>query len=52
MDEQEVLDKAGITAEQKVKKLNDMKLAQKDDLKQFDMSLVLQLDQKVYGDTN
>ncbi|GJQ84633.1 putative gonadal protein [Trypoxylus dichotomus] len=47
MDEQEVLDRTDITAEEKVKKLNEMKVSQKDDLKQFDMSLVLQLDQKM-----
>lgn len=47
MDEQEVLDKTNLSAEEKVKKLNEMKVTQKDDSKQFDMSLVLQLDQKV-----
>lgn len=47
MEEQEILDKTGCTAEEKVKKLNDLKIVQREDLKQFDMSLVLQLDEKV-----
>ncbi|KAI4464151.1 digeorge syndrome critical region 6 dgcr6 family member [Holotrichia oblita] len=47
MDEQDILDRTDMTAEEKVKKLNEMKVAQKEELRQFDMSLVLQLDQKV-----
>ncbi|KAK9712756.1 DiGeorge syndrome critical region 6 (DGCR6) protein [Popillia japonica] len=47
MNEQDILDRTDMTAEEKVKKLNDMKVAQKEEVRQFDMSLVLQLDQKV-----
>lgn len=47
VNEQDILDRTDMTAEEKVKKLNDMKVAQKEEVRQFDMSLVLQLDQKV-----
>ncbi|XP_071052689.1 gonadal protein gdl isoform X2 [Onthophagus taurus] len=47
IQDQEILDRTDITAEEKVRKLNDLKITQKNDLKEFDKSLVLQLDEKV-----
>lgn len=39
-----------LTGKQKVEQLNEIKISHKEELKQFDMSLVLQLDQKVSND--
>ncbi|XP_017784636.1 PREDICTED: gonadal protein gdl [Nicrophorus vespilloides] len=52
IDEQEILSRKDIGAEQKVALLNELKDTQKNDLKQFDMSLVLQLDEKVADQQN
>jgi len=47
VEEQQLLANNSINASQKTEDLNKLKLNQKKELKQFDMSLVVQLDQKV-----
>lgn len=47
MEEQEVLKKYEDDSEKKIEELQKLMNKQKDELKQFDMNLVLQLDEKV-----
>lgn len=47
MEEQQIIANPLLTGRQKVEQLNEIKVSHKEELKQFDMSLVLQLDQKV-----
>lgn len=47
MEEHEILSKYDDNSEKKVEELGKFMIKQKEDLKQFDMGLVLQLDQKV-----
>lgn len=47
-EEQDLLNKYEANPEKKVEALNKLMIEQKEDLKRFDMSLVVQLDQKVY----
>lgn len=47
VDEQTLLDNTNLTADVRMEQLKELMSGQKESLKQFDMSLVLQLDQKV-----
>jgi hypothetical protein len=47
MEEHEILTQYSNNSEKKVEELRKFMIKQKDELKQFDMGLVLQLDQKV-----
>jgi len=47
LEEQQILDRADINAEKKVELLNQMKETHQKALKEFDMSLMIQLDEKV-----
>lgn len=47
MEEHEILAVYALNSEKKVEELRKLMIKQKEELKQFDMSLVLQLDQKV-----
>lgn len=47
VEEQQIIANPLLTGRQKVEQLNEIKVSHKEELKQFDMSLVLQLDQKV-----
>lgn len=48
VEEQTLLDNTNLTSDERLEELKKLMAAQKASLKQFDMSLVLQLDQKVF----
>lgn len=47
VEDQELLNRSDLTAEEKVQKLRERRVTNKEELKQFDMGIVLQLDEKV-----